>query len=571
MLYYFIAFVWILFFSLVLGNIFHYYDHGTFGIKIFQNIASFQTKLILLSIAIISFLTLFIVIQRRFFKNKLDNRANCQIQFVDMEKISNIWLDRSDIERIEQNKKSSLTNSFYESGMVKTSVLDIVFNYRIRNTDIIKDYIVEYINAYEENEIEIACVLLAMIEQYGDVPSVVSLFDKDNEKIELEKVSITNKKNSYQILKNVKLEQHTLNVIRHIFEIGLKSDKSMVNIQAPKMLIAALSHDIGKITNFETLNKIHHLNLEEKIFATQHHEIISELILKNKFPSYKSIDLISEVVKFHHLSIEDTEENRVIYSLGTLLKEADSSARKQEIREFRDKAIKKDNSESDKKNEDDNEEDDDQSSEQKSSQDYYDDTPILNQKNIQVLKHKISKTQKIKNEDIDENETNEKNQQTKENDMQNNKRMGELPLGDQLIIDNFDEFAFKSLLKQNLISVEELPQGRNRLNSIASKSGKYVYFQFTYFKNVIRQVLSDGDEFIKITDKKVIPVLQALTNNDIIKSQKILISNAPMVFSPRLAHTTYRMESKYLGYSESEMKMLQRASRYFHNAETISV
>lgn len=570
MLYYFIAFVWILFFSLVLGNIFHYYDHGTFGIKIFQNIASFQTKLILLSIAIISFLTLFIVIQRRFFKHKLDNRANCQIQFVDMEKISNIWLDRSDIERIEQNKKSSLTNSFYESGMVKTSVLDIVFNYRIRNTDIIKDYIVEYINAYDENEIEIACVLLAMIEHHGDVPSVVSLFDKDNEKIELEKVSITNKKNSYQILKNIKLEQHTLNVVRHIFEIGLKSDKSMVNIQAPKMLIAALSHDIGKITNFETLNKIHHLNLEEKIFATQHHEFISDLILKNKFPSYKSIDLISEVVKFHHLSIEDTEENRVIYSLGTLLKEADSSARKQEIREYREKETKKDNSESDKKNEADNEEED-QSSEQKSSQDYYDDTPILNQKNIQILKHKISKAQKIKNEDIDENETNEKNQQTEEDDMQNNKGMGELSLGDQLIIDNFDEFTFKSLLKQNLISVEELPQGRNRLNSIASKSGKYVYFQFTYFKNVIRQVLSDGDEFIKITDKKVIPVLQALTNNDIIKSQKILISNAPMVFSPRLAHTTYRMESKYLGYSESEMKMLQRASRYFHNAETISV
>lgn len=570
MLYYFIAFVWILFFSLVLGNIFHYYDHGTFGIKIFQNIASFQTKLILLSIVIISFLTLFIVIQRRFFKHKLDNRANCQIQFVDMEKISNIWLDRSDIERIEQNKKSSLTNSFYESGMVKTSVLDIVFNYRIRNTDIIKDYIVEYINAYDENEIEIACVLLAMIEHHGDVPSVVSLFDKDNEKIELEKVSITNKKNSYQILKNIKLEQHILNVVRHIFEIGLKSDKSMVNIQAPKMLIAALSHDIGKITNFETLNKIHHLNLEEKIFATQHHEFISDLILKNKFPSYKSIDLISEVVKFHHLSIEDTEENRVIYSLGTLLKEADSSARKQEIREYREKETKKDNSESDKKNEENNEEED-QSSEQKSSQDYYDDTPILNQKNIQILKHKISKAQKIKNEDIDENETNEKNQQTEEDDMQNNKGMGELSLGDQLIIDNFNEFAFKSLLKQNLISVEELPQGRNRLNSIASKSGKYVYFQFTYFKNVIRQVLSDGDEFIKITDKKVIPVLQALTNNDIIKSQKILISNAPMVFSPRLAHTTYRMESKYLGYSESEMKMLQRASRYFHNAETISV
>ena len=570
MLYYFIAFVWILFFSLVLGNIFHYYDHGTFGIKIFQNIASFQTKLILLSIAIISFLTLFIVIQRRFFKHKLDNRANCQIQFVDMEKISNIWLDRSYIERIEQNKKSSLTNSFYESGMVKTSVLDIVFNYRIRNTDIIKDYIVEYINAYDENEIEIACVLLAMIEHHGDVPSVVSLFDKDNEKIELEKVSITNKKNSYQILKNIKLEQHTLNVVRHIFEIGLKSDKSMVNIQAPKMLIAALSHDIGKITNFETLNKIHHLNLEEKIFATQHHEFISDLILKNKFPSYKSIDLISEVVKFHHLSIEDTEENRVIYSLGTLLKEADSSARKQEIREYREKETKKDNSESDKKNEEDNEEEN-QSSEQKSSQDYYDDTPILNQKNIQILKHKISKAQKIKNEDIDENETNEKNQQTEEDDMQNNKGMGELSLGDQLIIDNFNEFAFKSLLKQNLISVEELPQGRNRLNSIASKSGKYVYFQFTYFKNVIRQVLSDGDEFIKITDKKVIPVLQALTNADIIKSQKILISNAPMVFSPRLAHTTYRMESKYLGYSESEMKMLQRASRYFHNAETISV
>ena len=409
-----------------------------------------------------------------------------------------------------------------------------------------------------------------MIEQHGDVPSVVSLFDKDNEKRELEKVSITNKKSSYQILKNIKLERHTLNVVKQIFEIGLKSDKSTVNIQAPKMLIAALSHDIGKITNFETLNKIHHLKLEEKIFVTQHHEFISDLILKNKFPSYKSIDLISEVVKFHHLSIEDTEENRVIYSLGTLLKEADSSARKQEIREFREKEAKKDNSESDNKNEDDNEEEN-QISEQKSSQDYYDDTPILNQKNIQILKHKISKTKKMKNEDIDENETNEKNQKTAENDMQNNKGMGELSLGDQLIIDNFNEFIFKSLLKQNLISVEELPQGRNRLNSIASKSGKYVYFQFTYFKNVIRQVLSDGDEFIKITDKKVIPVLQALTNNDIIKSQKILISNAPMVFSPRLAHTTYRMESKYLGYSESEMKMLQRASRYFHNAETISV
>jgi hypothetical protein len=144
MLYYFIAFVWILFFSLVLGNIFHYYDHGTFGIKIFQNIASFQTKLILLSIVIIFFLTFFIVIQRRFFKNKLDNRANCQIQFVDMEKISNIWLDRSDIERIELNKKSSLTNSFYESGMVKTSVLD-AYN------GVFEQCFQKYLNTFDKN------------------------------------------------------------------------------------------------------------------------------------------------------------------------------------------------------------------------------------------------------------------------------------------------------------------------------------------------------------------------------------------------------------------------------------
>ena len=41
-----------------------------------------------------------------------------------------------------------------------------------------------------------------MIEQYGDVPSVVSLFDKDNEKkIELEKVSITNKRTHIKYLK----------------------------------------------------------------------------------------------------------------------------------------------------------------------------------------------------------------------------------------------------------------------------------------------------------------------------------------------------------------------------------
>ena len=66
-------------------------------------------------------------------------------------------------------------------------------------------------------------------------------------------------------------------------------------------------------------------------------------------------------MKFHHLSIEDTEENRVIYSLGTLLKEADSSARKQEIREYREKETKKNNSESDKKNEEDNEEEDQRS------------------------------------------------------------------------------------------------------------------------------------------------------------------------------------------------------------------
>jgi len=153
------------------------------------------------------------------------------------------------------------------------------------------------------NALRATVEILQMLDTKGKCPSVVNKHKDEPEKGYDQEV--------YRVLKKIPLYEHTVNVAREI--IPMVPDGPMV----PKAVIAALAHDLGKITQFY-----------DRLSATGIHSFIGITAL-DRMPALqelKYLDEIVDAVKNHHRNPEA--------QLGQVLKKADQEARRKEIAEF---------------------------------------------------------------------------------------------------------------------------------------------------------------------------------------------------------------------------------------------
>ncbi|MDA8163043.1 MAG: HD domain-containing protein [Desulfobacteraceae bacterium] len=144
--------------------------------------------------------------------------------------------------------------------------------------------------------------ILGLLDREGDCTSVA------NTKGEAECLM---DKTAYNVLAGVKLYRHTLNVAEEMIK-AFKGSAAML----PKVLIASLGHDLGKIPSFG-----------KTFYSTGDHPLISRTILEglkgySKLP-YK--DEVNKAIADHHRYPKGL--------LGEKLKEADKDARRMEMAE----------------------------------------------------------------------------------------------------------------------------------------------------------------------------------------------------------------------------------------------
>ena len=177
-----------------------------------------------------------------------------------------------------------------------------------RSSALIRDFIMPYQPVIEsQRALEPLLTVVKILEEYGDCPSIVTAgIERDEECTDLYSIRDT--------LAKVTLRDHTYRVTELALAL-LKQTYRDGDLMIPKVLVAALGHDLGKIPRFRAT----------AAHAMGDHPVVSAIKLQECFAG-TSIPWFSEVldaIKGHHRIGKDR--------LGVILRQADGQARVKEM------------------------------------------------------------------------------------------------------------------------------------------------------------------------------------------------------------------------------------------------
>jgi len=259
-----------------------------------------------------------------YYKKVFHSRQNCQVQYVELEKIATNWLEK---EEIIENIKNSYTpvEVIDHSSKAKEEFIASLFlqGSFIQTKPYIQKYVINKLKYYKNEEIVMVFRLFDIIEQGGNVPSVASSFSDDYDNKAFNKSITVDGKTSYQVLSEITLKEHTLNVLEFSVEKLIReySDEYLI----AKVVIIALAHDIGKISNILGL-KNSNKTIDEKIYNSNPHEKVSKIMMMSLFPEYSDMDMILDAIISHHGKPSST--------LAKILFESDREAREFETKQW---------------------------------------------------------------------------------------------------------------------------------------------------------------------------------------------------------------------------------------------
>jgi hypothetical protein len=178
----------------------------------------------------------------------------------------------------------------------------------VQSSALVRDFIVPYRGILEAQGVLVPVLrMVDVLEEYGQCPSVVlEAKTQDEEAGDLVSIRDT--------LAKVTLKDHTHRVTKHGIE-GLLATYKDPDPLIPKMLVACLGHDFGKIPAFR----------QSGIYSMRDHPAISVVKVKEMFEGQDVfwLDEVCQVIQSHHRHVKD--------GFATLLKQADGQAREEEV------------------------------------------------------------------------------------------------------------------------------------------------------------------------------------------------------------------------------------------------
>jgi len=186
----------------------------------------------------------------------------------------------------------------------------------------ISDVIIPYKMAFHlQRCLALTYELVRVLDTGGLCPSVVrTRKKKDSEAF----IPSTGK-----ILEQVNLRDHSFGVARKI--VGLRRARGKLDpddIMVPNLVIAALSHDIGKIPEYRD----HH----QRRYVVADHPVVSASVVEGIYAFFdmQLSELVKEAILSHHRPTNDP------YSISEYLQLADAAARETELKQLLDDAYR---------------------------------------------------------------------------------------------------------------------------------------------------------------------------------------------------------------------------------------
>ena len=223
----------------------------------------------------------------------VSNDATIQVL---LDELSSLWKKKEAVIKLEELSKLWRTENPDEH------LINYVFNKQP-----IQDFFEKYVIGkpyFGGANLAVIVEILRLLDERGECPSVVQ---RDTEIIDRQKPA-----KNYDIFTQIPLWQHSLHVGEEIIKLI-----DNAGVLSPKLLIAALGHDLGKIDSFD-----------RSLYSLGDHPRISIMILE-QIPEFEHLIFYSEVksaILNHHTGGQGYVLNK--------LKEADANARQREFREY---------------------------------------------------------------------------------------------------------------------------------------------------------------------------------------------------------------------------------------------
>lgn len=215
---------------------------------------------------------------------------------LELEKLYRTWKEQEKTE-IYLEQLARIWRTYDEEVEVTLETVDF-------KHDLLLEFYVRYLKGrtwFKGRVKEVVLGIMKLLDEKGDVPSVVKI---KNEVYDLDE-------NTYTLLSRVSLLEHSVHVAEEAMNLGVSG------VYEAPLLIAALSHDLGKIPEYLP-----------KFYTLGDHPLISVVVLE-EIPGFKDLPFAEEVkqaVASHHRAGKG--------KLVELLKQADKNARKREISEL---------------------------------------------------------------------------------------------------------------------------------------------------------------------------------------------------------------------------------------------
>ncbi|QOX80779.1 HD domain-containing protein (plasmid) [Trichlorobacter lovleyi] len=228
-------------------------------------------------------------------------------QMVTLKKISGLWTQNDDktkiaIEILAKNW-CARENMEADGGLSSATVQERKLTFNHEEISIFYSKIKRQ-PVFSGLAMEVIEDILTLLDEYGDCPSVVTRnVNEPDKKLDPKVIEVLKTK--------VTLIEHTLNVTDEVLR------RLPAGPIAPKGVIAALAHDLGKLPAYY-----------DKMYATGDHKMLGISVLDGmpKFKGLQYADDILVAIRRHH----DTLDKEAPFLVSTL-KDADQSARRNEL------------------------------------------------------------------------------------------------------------------------------------------------------------------------------------------------------------------------------------------------
>ncbi len=166
-------------------------------------------------------------------------------------------------------------------------------------------YVLDKIEFFDIESLTIVNKLLLFLERFGDLSSVPSHFKSDSEVNDIAQMhqfddykEYLEGKNNYELLKKIKLQDHTLNVIECAVKNynAVKDKEENIFIQYKDVVISALAHDLGKARN----QMMKELVLDDDSYSKKNHTSLSVDYFEKTAKGYSRKSTVIEAINAHH-------------------------------------------------------------------------------------------------------------------------------------------------------------------------------------------------------------------------------------------------------------------------------